>query len=68
MALSNWVVVKGSVVDIGTETIPLPSADNVEKVMEGIHEHWRNVSNSALLVPGIIASIAWQVGDSLLNL
>lgn len=60
MALSNWVVIKGSVVDIATETIPLPSNENQVKVMEGLHEHWRNISATTLLVPGIVASIAWQ--------
>ncbi|KAF2855965.1 FAD-binding domain-containing protein [Plenodomus tracheiphilus IPT5] len=60
MALSNWVVIKGNVVDIATETIPLPSAANAVKVIEGLHAHWRNISSAALLVPGIVASIAWQ--------
>ncbi|KAJ4367700.1 hypothetical protein N0V83_007285 [Neocucurbitaria cava] len=60
MALSNWVVIKGSVVDISTETIPLPSAANQVTVMEGLHNHWRNISDTTLLVPGIVASIAWQ--------
>ncbi|CAO2650291.1 Nn.00g015830.m01.CDS01 [Neocucurbitaria sp. VM-36] len=60
MALSNWVVIKGSVVDIATETIPLPSASNQVKVMEELHDHWRNISSTTLLVPGIVASIAWQ--------
>ncbi|KAI0416939.1 hypothetical protein F5X98DRAFT_375321 [Xylaria grammica] len=57
---SNWVVVKGSVVTIGTETIPLPSSQDAETVMEGIHAHWREVSGKTLLEPGIIASIAYQ--------
>ena len=60
MALSNWVVIKGNVVDIATETIPLPSSANAVEVMEGLHDHWRNVSGTTLLVPGIVASIAWQ--------
>lgn len=60
MALSNWVVIKGNVVDIATETIPLPSTANAVEVMEGLHAHWRNVSSTTLLVPGIVASIAWQ--------
>ncbi|PVI05955.1 FAD-binding domain-containing protein [Periconia macrospinosa] len=60
MALSNWVVLKGEVVDIATETIPLPSAANEEKVMEALHSHWRNVSSTTLLELGIVASIAWQ--------
>lgn len=60
MAFSNWVVIRGSVVDIATETIPLPSAANKEKVMDGIHAHWRNISSTTLAVPGIVASIAWQ--------
>lgn len=65
MAFSNWVVVKGSVVDIGTETIPLPSASHGVEVMEGLHAHWRNVSSTVLDVPGIVASIAWQVCPSI---
>ncbi|KAF2703693.1 FAD-binding domain-containing protein [Pleomassaria siparia CBS 279.74] len=60
MAFSNWVVVKGSVVDIATETIPLPSAAHGVEVMGTLHAHWRNVSSTTLLVPGIVASIAWQ--------
>ncbi|KAF2478385.1 FAD-binding domain-containing protein [Lindgomyces ingoldianus] len=60
MISSNWVVVKASVVDIGTETIPIPTAENFSKVMETLHVHWRNVSSTALAVPGIVASIAWQ--------
>ncbi|KAI1369390.1 hypothetical protein F5Y08DRAFT_334799 [Xylaria arbuscula] len=57
---SNWVVVKGSVVQIGTETIPLPSSQDSDVVMEGIHAHWRDVSASTLLELGGIASIAYQ--------
>ncbi|KAI0840375.1 FAD-binding domain-containing protein [Hypoxylon sp. FL0890] len=57
---SNWVIVKGSVVQIGTETIPMPSAADSEKVMGGIHAHWRNITGTRLLEPGIIASIAYQ--------
>ncbi|KAI6085519.1 FAD-binding domain-containing protein [Hypoxylon rubiginosum] len=57
---SNWVIVQGSVVQIGTETIPMPSAEDSVTVMEGIHAHWRNISDTVLLEPGIIASIAYQ--------
>jgi hypothetical protein len=60
MALSNWVIVKASVVDISTETSPLPSSANAKEVMQTLHEHWRNISSTTLLVPGIVASIAWQ--------
>lgn len=63
MALSNWVVLRGFQVQIGTETIPLPSAAHAEEVLlgaGGIHAHWRNVSGTALAVPGIVASIAYQ--------
>lgn len=38
----------------------MPSAANGVKVMEGIHAHWRNMSDSVLLEPGIVASIAYQ--------
>jgi FAD/FMN-containing dehydrogenase len=60
MAGSNWVVIKGNVVDIATETIPLPAVANAVEVMESLHAHWRNISSTTLLVPGIVASIAWQ--------
>jgi hypothetical protein len=60
MALSNWVIVKASVVDISTETIPIPSSANAEEVLETLHNYWRNISATTLLVPGIVASIAWQ--------
>ncbi|ORY10186.1 hypothetical protein BCR34DRAFT_539872 [Clohesyomyces aquaticus] len=60
MAFSNWVIVKASIVDIGTETIPNPSSENFSKTIEALHAHWRNVSDTTLLVPGIVASIAWQ--------
>ncbi|KAG8169738.1 hypothetical protein KVR01_000483 [Diaporthe batatas] len=60
MASSNWVVLKGVVVDIATETIPLPKAEDEGKVMEELHSHWRNVTETTLLEPGIVASIAWQ--------
>ncbi|KAL5396522.1 hypothetical protein PMIN06_001612 [Paraphaeosphaeria minitans] len=60
MALSNWVVLKGEVVDIATETIPIPSAEDEVKVMENLHNHWRNITDTTLLEVGIVASIAWQ--------
>lgn len=60
MAHSNWVVIKGNVVDIATETIPLPSAANGPEILQTLHSHWRNISATTLLVPGIVASIAWQ--------
>lgn len=56
---SNWVIVKASVVDIGTETIPLPSVENGD-FMDELHAHWRNISGSVQLEPGIVASIAYQ--------
>jgi len=60
LAWSNWVIIRGSVVMIGTETVPLPSDGSHEVVMGGFHEHWRNVSGSVLDVPGLVASIAYQ--------
>lgn len=56
---SNWVIVKASVVDISTETIPLPSVQNSD-FMDELHAHWRNTSGSVLLEPGLVASIAYQ--------
>ncbi|KAH6651527.1 hypothetical protein BKA67DRAFT_537395 [Truncatella angustata] len=56
---SNWVIVKASVVDISTETVPVPSAENGD-FMNELHAHWRNISGSVQLEPGIVASIAYQ--------
>ncbi|KAK4119575.1 FAD-binding domain-containing protein [Parathielavia appendiculata] len=61
MAESNWVVLKGLQVQIGTESVPLPAAVDADEVLvEGIHAHWRNVTDSALLVPGMVASVAYM--------
>lgn len=56
---SNWVIVKASVVDISTETIPLPAAAHVD-FLDTLHADWRNVSGSVQLEPGIVASVAYQ--------
>ncbi|KAI1270696.1 FAD binding domain-containing protein [Xylariaceae sp. FL1019] len=53
-------VVKGQVYTIGTETLPIPSAEDGPEVMQAIFDHWQNVSDTAALVPGLIASIAFQ--------
>lgn len=62
MAQSNWVVLKGFQVLIGTETIPLPSSALADEILlDGIHAHWRNMTGGGtLLVPGLVASIAYQ--------
>ncbi|KAL2258814.1 hypothetical protein VTK26DRAFT_7730 [Humicola hyalothermophila] len=63
MAASNWVVLRGFQVLIGTETVPLPRADRADELLlDGIHAHWRNVTGegTTLLVPGLVASIAYQ--------
>lgn len=60
MAGSNWVIVPLSTVHIATETIPLPSADVSEEVFDSLHSHWREKAGSTLLIPGIVASIAYQ--------
>ncbi|KAK8098359.1 FAD-binding domain-containing protein [Apiospora kogelbergensis] len=56
---SNWVIVKASVVDISTTTIPVPSLTNAG-LMNEIHAHWRNLSGSTQLELGIVASVAYQ--------
>lgn len=56
---NNYGVITGSVYHIGTETMPLPSAANID-VLEDIHEHWRNVRNSVKLVPGMTSNIGYQ--------
>ncbi|KAH7025769.1 FAD binding domain-containing protein [Microdochium trichocladiopsis] len=61
---NNWAVVKGSVYTIGTETIALPpagpSGTEGDAVMQSVYDLWVEVSNKVKLVPGLIASIAFQ--------
>lgn len=57
---SNWVIVPASHVLMGTETIPIPKAEDAARVFDELHGFWREVSSTTLLVPGIIASIAYQ--------
>ncbi|KAL2760529.1 hypothetical protein ACRALDRAFT_1059686 [Sodiomyces alcalophilus JCM 7366] len=57
---SNWVIVPGSNVQMGTETIPLPPAEHAADMFDSLHSHWRDVSKTTLAVPGIVASIAYQ--------
>ena len=60
MKWSNWVVLPGVNVQIGTETIPAPSKEHAAEVLGSIHAHWRNQTDKVLLIPGIVASIAYQ--------
>ena len=60
IAWSNWVVLPGVVVTMSTETIVIPKEADSEKVMDAIYAHWRDMSDRTRLVPGIIASIAFQ--------
>ena len=60
MAGSNWVVLPASVVMIATETVPLPSVADGEDIMDALHGHWRNMTDTTQLVPGIVSSIAFQ--------
>ena len=60
MAGSNWVVLPASVVMIATETVPLPSVADGDDIMDVLHGHWRNMTDTTQLVPGIVSSIAFQ--------
>ncbi|KAI0018764.1 FAD binding domain-containing protein [Xylariomycetidae sp. FL0641] len=57
---NNWAVVKGSVYTIGTETLPLPSAEDGPEVMGALFDSWWNHADQAQWVGGSIASIAFQ--------
>lgn len=57
---NNWAVLKGSVYQIGTETVPLPSEADAPEVLGALFDTWVNASDGAALVPGTIASIAFQ--------
>ncbi|KAI1764218.1 hypothetical protein GGR53DRAFT_494829 [Hypoxylon sp. FL1150] len=57
---NNFAVLQGSVYTIGTETIPLPGAEDGPEIMQAVYDRWVNVSDTAQLVPGVIASIAFQ--------
>ncbi|KAH8587140.1 FAD binding domain-containing protein [Bisporella sp. PMI_857] len=57
---NNWAVLKGSVYTIGTESTTVPSPEHGAEVLGAFYDHWVNVSNTAALVPGTIASVAFQ--------
>jgi FAD/FMN-containing dehydrogenase len=61
IAFSNWVVVPGEAISIATETVPNPpDSDDGIDMITSIWQHWRDVSTTQKLVPGVIASIAFQ--------
>ncbi|KAI0400224.1 FAD binding domain-containing protein [Xylaria palmicola] len=57
---NNWAVIRGSVYTIGTETMPLPGAADGAEVMQRIFDSWVDTSDEAKLVPGLVASVAFQ--------
>lgn len=57
---NNWAVLKGNVYQIGTETVPLPSSADGAEIMRAFFDTWSDASDGAALVPGTIASIAFQ--------
>lgn len=57
---NNWAVIRGSVYQIGTETMPLPSESDGPEVLGALYDTWVNASDVAALVPGVVASIAFQ--------
>ncbi|KAI1331859.1 FAD binding domain-containing protein [Xylariaceae sp. FL0255] len=65
LSANNIYVLKGQVYTIGTETMPLPSAANLD-VMNEMFQTWVNVSNTVALVPGVVASIAFQPAPKML--
>lgn len=58
---NNWALIRGSAYTITTETLPNPpsGADGLA-IMQNIHDTWRSISDQAALVPGAIASMAFQ--------
>lgn len=60
LSYNNFAVIKGSVYTITTETIPLPNAANGEEVMKAVYDNWKKTAKSIQIVPGVIASIAFQ--------
>ncbi|RYP07348.1 hypothetical protein DL764_002564 [Monosporascus ibericus] len=57
---NNWAVLEGSAYQIGTETIPLPSAADGPEFMGALYDHWVATSNKVQGEPGLIASMALQ--------
>ena len=57
---NNWAVLKGSVYQIGTETVPLPGPERAPQFLGDIYQHWVDASDEVALVPGLIASMAFQ--------
>ena len=57
---NNWAVLKGSVYQIGTETVPLPGPERGPQFMDDMYQHWIDTSDEVKLVPGLVASMAFQ--------
>lgn len=53
-------ILKGQRYIIGTETTPLPKNNGSSAILQTYYDHWFNVSNSVLEVPGLLASMAFQ--------
>ncbi|KAF2751701.1 hypothetical protein M011DRAFT_463213 [Sporormia fimetaria CBS 119925] len=60
LTTNNFGVIKGSVYTITTETMPLTKAEDAQKVLGAVYQHWRNTTKSLISTPGLISSMAWQ--------
>jgi hypothetical protein len=60
LTYNNFGVIKGSIYTITTETLPLPNATVGAEVLQGLYDHWRNVTTSVIAIPGFIGSVAFQ--------
>lgn len=51
---------RGQRYTIATETTPVPNKTVGAEVMQTYYDHWFNVTQSVLAVPGVIGSLALQ--------
>ncbi|KAH9434342.1 hypothetical protein MCOR02_006354 [Pyricularia oryzae] len=60
LSYNNWAVLHGSRYVIATETTPLPSAADGQRVMRSYYDHWFKTSEPRAITPGSVASMAFQ--------
>ncbi|KAF2275893.1 FAD-binding domain-containing protein [Westerdykella ornata] len=60
LTYNNFGIVKGSVYTITTETTPVPPSEHGAEVLGAYYNHWRNITEGLLAVPGFLGAMALQ--------
>lgn len=57
---NDGFILKGQRYVIATETTPLPNTAEGATVMQSLYDHWSSVTDSIILEPGLLSSMAFQ--------